>query len=96
LFSVKKQLFFIPIPFLNAIPLFVIIFVNHKYLNGIWQLRILPYMAVVFSGILFHWLLNFFCSSFLAVRTIELLTFYLTSILISGALILFQRRNGIK
>ena len=94
--SIKKQLIYVPFPFLNVIPLFIIVFINRKYITGVWQLRLLPYLAVAIALMIpIHLAMHHFLSAVLNERFLDFLSFYLYSLIGSIALLLFQKKNGI-
>ena len=94
--STKKQLFFVPFPFLNIIPLIIIVFINRKYIPGKWQLRLIPYFIVVLlCSFLIEWILEKIFYLYVGTRFLSFLVFYLSSLIVSVAMLLFQKKNGI-
>ena len=95
--KIKKQLIFIPIPFLNAAPIFIIVYKNHRYLRKNWQIRIIPYMlATLVGGVLSRLFFFGIFGSFVNVDILYLLSFYFFGIFASIFMILFQKKNGIE
>ena len=90
--NLKFQKRILLIPFVNIAILYIVIFVNSKYMENNWSIRSLVYCPIILAtGIILLYIKNF-VESYIKFFIIDFLTFYIFSVVCCSILFRIQKR----
>ena len=94
--GLKKQKLLAFIPFLNFPIIFFSMARNSSKLKPNWQLKLI---VPIIISVAFIWILNLilgFAADYIGKKTVVLISLYLGTVLLSGMLIYWQKKNGVE
>ena len=92
--SLKKQKILAYIPFINF-SLFIIVKINSKYMDKHWRTSILKYMFLTVALFIPLLLLKDIVTPYIGEKISNFMLYYISSVIMSNNLIIFQKKNGI-